>query len=205
MVKFTLKSIIVTLLGFTAVPILTIFLIPIIIWTRFSSKVRDLYYTVCFGGLQSTFGRPIRSVRAKLFSKLIDSVGEDIHRKKVVEIGPGYGENFGYYPSNTRLTTLELNPVLKSIANHLETKYPNVQIVESIIGNAESMVNVVDDQSVDIVIGTQILCCIERTHEALCEIRRILKPGGQFYFLELTSFTGNDPYWLRLMQVSLRH
>ena len=201
MTNFTLTSIFSTILGFTLLPVITFYAIPLIVLTRFWSKARDVYYTAIFGSLQSTFGKPIRRVRAKLFAKLAYSVGDKIQDMKLMEIGPGYGENFGYYPKNTNLTTLELNPVLKSIANQLEAKYPNVKIVDSVIGNAESMVNV-RDSSLDIVVGTQILCCINDTQSALQEIRRVLKPGGQFYFLELTKFTNDDSHWLRLLQVS---
>ena len=42
----------------------------------------------------------------------------------------------------------------------------------------------VPDNSVDVVVGTLILCCIDDPMAAVREIHRVLVPGGKFYFLE---------------------
>jgi ubiquinone/menaquinone biosynthesis C-methylase UbiE len=41
-----------------------------------------------------------------------------------------------------------------------------------------------EDESVDSVVGTLVLCSVEEPQHALAEIIRVLKPGGTFVFVE---------------------
>jgi len=41
-----------------------------------------------------------------------------------------------------------------------------------------------DDSSVDAVVGTLVFCSVDDVAGSLREIRRVLKPGGKFVFLE---------------------
>jgi len=93
---------------------------------------------------------------------------------KVLEIGPGTGGNFGYYPSGLRLTTLELNPWLQQHFESVKAKHPNLTIEKTLIGNAENM-DMIPDNTFDAVIGTHVLCCIKNKEAAVKEIHRILK------------------------------
>ena len=40
------------------------------------------------------------------------------------------------------------------------------------------------DNSVDAVIVTLVLCSVEDVPKVLSEVKRVLKPGGKFYFFE---------------------
>ena len=42
----------------------------------------------------------------------------------------------------------------------------------------------IDDRSIDTVVSTWTLCSIPDAHDALCQIRRVLKAGGQLLFVE---------------------
>ena len=47
--------------------------------------------------------------------------------------------------------------------------------------------------SVDAVIGTLVLCSVDDPHQVVSEIRRILRPGGRFIFIEHVAATSHTP------------
>ena len=101
-------------------------------------------------------------------------------RGTVVEIGPGTGANFRYYPGGIHWIGVEPNrhmhPYLRRAA---ESVGFNIDVRSS---RAESLD--LADQSADAVVSTAVLCSVEDQSKALREIRRVLKPGGQFIFIE---------------------
>lgn len=102
-------------------------------------------------------------------------------RGRVVEIGPGGGVNFPYYDASAvEWIGVEPNPfahdrLLAEAARH-RVKAALLQ------GTAESIP--VPDASVDAVVSTLVLCSVTSQAAALAEIRRILRPGGRFVFVE---------------------
>ncbi len=104
---------------------------------------------------------------------------------RVVEIGAGTGANFRYLRPNTRVTAIEpnahmLNGLRKQAARHGVT----VDVLPCV---AEDLP--IPDRSVDAVICTLVLCTVPEPAAALSEIRRILRPGGRFLFLEHVAAT----------------
>jgi ubiquinone/menaquinone biosynthesis C-methylase UbiE len=103
-------------------------------------------------------------------------------RGDVLEIGIGSGLNFDYYDA-TRISSLTgIDPsggLLSYSKRRLKTiAYP----VELIAQSAEQIP--LANASMDTVVVTFSLCTIPDVAAALVEIRRVLKPGGQFLFCE---------------------
>jgi ubiquinone/menaquinone biosynthesis C-methylase UbiE len=99
----------------------------------------------------------------------------------VLEIGFGSGLNLPFYPDPlTQLTAVDINPGMAKLAHKMMANSP-IQ-VEYLIINGEQLP--FKAQSFDTVVSTWTLCSIERVDQALSEIRRILKPEGQFIFIE---------------------
>ncbi len=99
----------------------------------------------------------------------------------VLEIGMGSGLNLKHYPhSVTRLLAVEPSQVARSIAAKRIQDLPFPFEWVGLDGQKLSLA----DQSVDCVVSTLTLCTIPSPECALQEIARILKPGGQFLFLE---------------------
>ncbi len=109
--------------------------------------------------------------KKELFNKL----GKD-----VLEIGAGTGSNLPYYKPWTNLTAVEpskdmLNFFLKKAHN-----YPlNIYIRE---GYAEDLP--FEDETFDSVVSTLVLCSVKSPYKVLNEVKRVLKPGGTFIFIE---------------------
>ena len=98
----------------------------------------------------------------------------------VLEIGPGTGPNLKYYPANIYWIGIEPNPFMHV---HLKAEAQRLGLpIELRGGSAERLE--AEDGSVDAVVSTLVLCSVADLAHTFREIRRVLKPGGRFYFLE---------------------
>lgn len=98
----------------------------------------------------------------------------------VLEIGPGAGANLHYLPRDIRYFCVEPNPLmvetLRKTAAGLDFQ------IEVLPGTAARIE--MGDASVDFVICTLVLCSVPSVEAVLAEVRRILRPGGIFIFIE---------------------
>jgi ubiquinone/menaquinone biosynthesis C-methylase UbiE len=100
---------------------------------------------------------------------------------RVLEIGIGSGLNLPFYSQKAELVIgLDPSPKLLSMARH--TGRPASGPVEFVEGSAEAIP--LEDRSVDTVVTTWTLCSIPDAPRSLCEMRRVLKPGGRLLFVE---------------------
>ena len=113
----------------------------------------------------------------------------------VLEIGPGTGANLQYLPKD-RIRWIGIEP------NHF--MYPYLEKEAARCGmqldlRDESGDHLsLPDNSVDAVICTLVLCCVQDQQLALREILRVLKPGGQLVFIEHVAAPPGT--WLRRLQ-----
>lgn len=117
--------------------------------------------------------------------------GEEFHRLRaellhtargdVLEIGFGTGLNLPHYPSHiSRLSLIDPAVILpQTVRNRLaDVPFP----VEAMHHTAEHLPY--PDRRFDTVVSTWTLCTIPDPVQALRETARVLKPDGQFLFLE---------------------
>ena len=165
----------------TTLPVtLYITLYPVFKLCKQSKALSERWYSFVFAIVYVWGEKPIREMKQKLFDQL-NRESEGKSELRLLEIGPGFGGNFRYYPNNTKITTVEINNYLEQHVEKIKELYPNVTIVKSIIGNCEDMRDV-PSNSYDVVVGTLILCCIHDTKSALKEIYRVLAPVCLSYF-----------------------
>jgi ubiquinone/menaquinone biosynthesis C-methylase UbiE len=116
--------------------------------------------------------KPNRAVRER--------VCEGLHGR-VVEIGFGTGLNTRYYPSGvSKVVAIEPSEVCMRIAEPRIAKTP-VRVENG--GLTGERLDLPDD-TFDTALSTWTLCTIPNLDAALAEIRRVLKPGGTFSFVE---------------------
>jgi ubiquinone/menaquinone biosynthesis C-methylase UbiE len=102
-------------------------------------------------------------------------------RGRVLEIGVGSGLNLPYYGSDVQ-TIIGLDPGARLLEMAQRTADKADAPLSPMLGSAESMP--LDSQSIDTVVSTWTLCSIPDVSRALREVRRVLKPGGLFLFVE---------------------
>src|SRR5574341_2452167 len=105
---------------------------------------------------------------------------EHVHGR-ALEIGFGTGLNLPHYPTAvTSLTALDPARLLpKKVAQRIAAAAMPVTVVHC---SAERLP--FEDQQFDCVVSTWTLCTIPDAIVALREVRRVLKPGGRYVFLE---------------------
>ena len=139
----------------------------------------------------SDLPRPVFSRCYRRLSPRLEEVGMAGLRREllagaggvVVEVGCGNGLNFGHYPETvTRVVAVEPEPELRAAAERVA---PQARVaVEVRAGTAERLP--VESGSADVAVLCLVLCSVRERAEALRELRRVLRPGGEVRFLEHT-------------------
>ena len=100
---------------------------------------------------------------------------------EILEIGFGTGLNLGHYPEHVRrLTAIDPGVGMSRLARHRIEQSPID--VDLRVQTADEVP--FDDGRFDCAVTTWTLCSIRDARRAIGEIGRVLKPGGQFLFLE---------------------
>lgn len=98
----------------------------------------------------------------------------------VIEIGGGTGANLSYYGGEVTLTVTEPSkPMVSRLQGHAEAVRPGTKVLRA---PAEDLP--FEDDSFDAAVSTLVLCSVDDQPRALREIRRVLRPGGRFVFME---------------------
>ena len=99
----------------------------------------------------------------------------------VLEIGAGTGANLAHYDGRVEsLVFTEPEPaMLRRLQKKAREEAPLAKILRA---PAEDLP--FEDDSFDTVVSTLVLCGVDDQARALREIRRVLRPGGRFLFLE---------------------
>lgn len=100
---------------------------------------------------------------------------------RVVEIGPGVGENFSYYPKDISWAGVEPNHKLHS---ELYRRAKDAGINHVSLRSARGEALPFCDASADAVVATHLLCSVQSPFRVLSEVLRVLKPDGKFFFFE---------------------
>lgn len=125
----------------------------------------------------------------------------------VLEIGAGTGASIEYYPDRVR--SLVLSEPDKHMRKILQQKVDDKSPVEIRISDATAERIPAADESFDCVVASLVCCSVADLDATLAEIRRVLKKGGYFVFLEHVAAPEGtsrrrwqqriNPLWKRLM------
>jgi ubiquinone/menaquinone biosynthesis C-methylase UbiE len=100
---------------------------------------------------------------------------------RVVEIGFGSGLNIEHYPGEVDIV-LAVEPA--AVARRLARQRIAASSVPIQHIGLDGQSIPLDDGSCDCALATFTLCTVPDVRQVLAELRRVLKPGGSFHFLE---------------------
>jgi ubiquinone/menaquinone biosynthesis C-methylase UbiE len=102
-------------------------------------------------------------------------------RGRTLEIGAGTGANVPHYPE--AVEELVLAEPFEPMRRRLEVKLgESGRPARTLDAAAEAIP--LEDESLDTVVSTLVLCTVDFPDRALGEIARVLRPGGQLLFIE---------------------
>ncbi|KAK1363305.1 hypothetical protein POM88_038866 [Heracleum sosnowskyi] len=137
------------------------------------------FYASAMNSTMESYEAEIAGYKSQIFSDLREN-----NANKILELGIGTGPNLKYYASNG-VDVIGVDP------NQKMEKYAKVAAVSAglplekfkfirAVGEALP----IEDASIDAVVGTLVLCSVKDVDATLQEVRRILKPGGAYLFVE---------------------
>jgi ubiquinone/menaquinone biosynthesis C-methylase UbiE len=115
---------------------------------------------------------------------------------RALEVGVGTGRNMPFYPDQMAVTAVDLSPrMLERARVRAERLGLAVDLRE-----ADAQALPFPAASFDTVIATCVFCSVPDPVLGLCEIRRVLVPGGQLLLLE--HVLSKRPRLRRFMQIA---
>jgi ubiquinone/menaquinone biosynthesis C-methylase UbiE len=138
----------------------------------------------------SAFDRYINVIARRHKQAAFAGIDSDV----VVELGAGVGANLDYLPAGTRLIAIE--PSLQMHERLRERAEQAGVVLDLIAQGAETLP--LEDAAYDEVICSLVLCTVADPDRVLAEVRRILRPGGRFRFVEHVAAPAWSPRrWLQ--------
>ena len=104
---------------------------------------------------------------------------------RVLEIGPGAGPNLRYFSGSVQWVGLEPNPyMLPYLTKEADTVGLPIEVTDATLDTITYPA-----ASFDYVVSTLVLCSVSNLEKTLQTIYDLLKPGGQFLFIEHVAAT----------------
>lgn len=152
--------------------------------TSLGNYVSQVWFAFFMSRMNPKYNAAVVNHKAELFQQLQQHSPQK-KEMTILEIGCGPGGNLQLYPKDVfvNLVAVEPNVHHKSYLEDNLKKYDNINLEKFIICKAENMASIESD-SIETVVSTIVLCSVDNQAEVLLEIKRVLKPGGKFYFME---------------------
>lgn len=143
------------------------------------------------------------------FFRLLDGyIDWHLHRHKealfaelpetVVEIGSGVGANFRYIRPGTTVIAVEPNPYMHRSLRLAAERHEIELEIHDVVGERIDL----PDASADAVISSLVLCTVANPGQVVSEVRRLLRPGGRYSYLEHVAAEEGTP--TRRVQAAVR-
>ncbi len=103
-------------------------------------------------------------------------------RGRVLEVGAGTGAAFPFYRKADEVVALEPDPFMRAKGEARLKGLRNEVPISLRAGPVESLP--FKDASFDTAVSTLVFCSVTNPRKGLSELHRVLRPGGEFRFIE---------------------
>ncbi|XP_037535807.1 methyltransferase-like protein 7A [Nematolebias whitei] len=132
--------------------------------------------------ITSSYNNKMHKTKRELFRNLATFANSD-GSLRLLEIGCGSGANLKFYPHGCTVTCTDPNPHFERYLRRSMEDNKHLTYETFLTVSGEDMRDI-QDGSVDVVVSTLVLCSVRDVPKVLQEVRRVLRTGGAFYFLE---------------------
>ncbi|TNM89003.1 N6-adenosine-methyltransferase TMT1A-like [Takifugu flavidus] len=137
---------------------------------------------VCLYRIAKVYNKKMHDKKKELFRSLAEFKPPG-RQLTLLEIGCGTGTNFQYYPNGCKVICTDPNPQFQRYLTKGMEDNDHLTYDRFVVASGEDM-GAVQDNSVDAVVCTLVLCSVDDVTQTLREVHRILRPGGAFFFME---------------------
>ena len=146
---------------------------------------------------KALMNNPVRAlVQRRYEAHLMARLGAPVKGQTVLEIGCGRGVGteiiFASFGA-TKVHAFDIDPDMVKLACNRLANYPPERL-KLYVGDATAIED--SDESFDAVFDFGIIHHVPEWKRAVAEVARVLKPGGQFFFEEVTNHALNR-WWYR--------
>jgi SAM-dependent methyltransferase len=150
---------------------------------------RGPFNAAFFSALGPIIERDLRPHKQRVFADL---------PRTVVELGSGVGANLAYLPPGSTLVAVEPNPHMHARLRAAAERHGVRLDLRERLAERTGL----PDGSAEAVISSLVLCTVADPAQVLAEVRRILRPGGSYRFVEHVAAPAGTP--TRALQRAVR-
>lgn len=132
------------------------------------------YFPYLMAILTAKSSRKMKSKKRELLGQIEGLMGAS-GKVALLDLGCGTGANFQFYPPGCRITCLDPNPHFEKFLTKSMAENRHLQYERFVVAPGEDMKQLADG-SMDVVVGTLVLCSVQSPRRVLLEVQRVLRP-----------------------------